>query len=60
MQRGLNGPFTSTVHQKYIRSLVIRDYISDDMPDVVQNMLPQMPLLEAFRQAPPLVPLAQA
>jgi len=54
MQRGLDSPFTSAAHQKHIKSLVIRDYISDDMPDVVQNMLPQVPLLEAFRQGPPL------
>lgn len=54
MERGLDSPFTSTAHQKHIRSLVIRDYISDDIPDVVQSMLPQMPLLEAFRQGTPL------
>jgi len=52
MRRGLKGPFTSTVHQKYIRSLVIRDAVCEDMPDIVQNMMPQMPRLKAFTQAP--------
>jgi len=52
MRRGLKGPFTSTVHQKYLRSLVIRDAVCEDLPDIVQNMMPQMPLLKAFTQGP--------